>query len=188
LSEVDRVTGFKTKSVLAIPLMDRLELVGVLQLLNKTKERSFTDSDLKLAVAAADLTSLGLRAAKLESTVDRVTARNASILENLGGGFLAVDMHGRVILCNPAARRILGLAADGKLNVSVDTFLVGVPRLADVLMDTLAKRQIVKRQELTWSQKGEDKTIGYSTILIQDPRGELTGAGISFQDITHVKR
>ena len=188
LREVDKVTGFRTRSVLAVPLLDRLEMTGVLQFLNKTGEGPFPPEDLELVLAATRVTSLALRAAKLESTVDKVTARNASILENLGGGFLAIDMHGRVILCNPAAKRILQLPNDAKLNVAIDVFLVGLPRLADVLMDTLAKRETAKRQELSWSHQGQDRTIGYSTILIQDPRGELTGAGISFQDITGFKR
>jgi GAF domain-containing protein len=98
LREVDKVTGFKTKSVLGIPLFDRLELTGVLQLLNKKEGGVFTRDDLDLAVAATRVVATALRAAKLESTVDKVTARNASILENLGGGFLAIDLHAKVIL------------------------------------------------------------------------------------------
>jgi PAS domain S-box-containing protein len=187
LREVDSVTGFKTKTVLCMPLLDKHELTGVLQLFNKAAG-PFDHADLELGLAASRAVLLSLRNLKLEATVEKVTARNASILENLTGGFVAVDTHGRMILCNPAARRILGLSGDPKLNLPIEQTLVHVPRLADVLLDTLASRKTVKRQELVWSSRGEDRTIGYSTILIQDTRGEMSGAGVTFQDITAVRK
>ncbi|OGR89116.1 MAG: hypothetical protein A3J74_11355 [Elusimicrobia bacterium RIFCSPHIGHO2_02_FULL_57_9] len=187
LREVDSVTGFKTKNVLAVPLVDRLELTGVIQLLNKGPE-PFSKEDLRFVEAACRTTSLTLRLFKLESMVDKVTARNASILENLGGGFIAVDMHGRIMLMNPAARRILGLTGDLPLSIPVDQALMHASRVADILLDALATRKVAKRQELSWTYKGSTKILGYSTIMIQDPQGEITGAGITFQDITAVKK
>ncbi len=187
LREVDGVTGFKTKTVLCAPILDKHELFGVLQLFNK-RAGPFDAGDLALVEAGARAVQLALRNLRLEATVEKVTARNASILENLSGGFLAVDLHGRVILCNPAARRILSLPAEVKLNTPVEQTLVHVPRLADALLDTLASKKTARRQELVWSLRGEDRVIGYSTILIQDTRGEMTGAGVTFQDITPAKR
>jgi PAS domain-containing protein len=184
LKEVDLVTGFRTLSVLAIPLFDRLELTGVIQLMNK-RSGLFTRDDLRFVQAACAGTSVALRALKLESTVDKVTARNASILENLGGGFMAVDSHGRVMLCNPAAKRILSLEAP--VNTPLEQALGHIPSLADVLLDALATHKVVKRQDLTWTHNGETKIIGFSTLMIQDTQGSVTGAGITFQDITHVK-
>jgi len=113
-----------------------------------------------------------------------VTAHNASILENLGGGFVAVDIHGRVMLCNPAAKKILGLHADLPMNQPVDATLIMIPEMAEILMDTLVKKETVKRQDLWWKNKGESRVLGYSTLLIQDPHGQVVGAGITFQDIT----
>ena len=51
-------------------------------------------------------------------------------------------------------------------------------------MDTLVKKETVKRKDLSWKNKGETRILGYSTLLIQDPRGQVVGAGITFQDIT----
>jgi PAS domain S-box-containing protein len=186
LREVDAVTGFKTRNCLCVPLIDRLELTGVIQLLNK--RAPLTPEDLKFVEAACRLTALALRAMRLEATVDKVTARNASIIENLGGGFIAVDTHGRVILCNPAARRILGLAPEAPINQPAEQLLMHAPKISDVLMDTLATRKTVKRQDLDWTYRGETRKLGYSTILIQDPQGEITGAGITFQDLTNIRK
>ena len=186
LREVDTVTGFKTRNCLCVPLIDRMELTGVIQLLNKRS--ALTQNDLRFVDAACRLTTLALRAMKLEATVDRVTARNASIIENLGGGFIAVDTHGRIILCNPAARRILSLPQDMPLNQPAENCLMHAPKVSDILMDTLASRKTVKRQDLEWQYRGEKRLLGYSTIMIQDPQGEVTGAGITFQDLTSVRK
>lgn len=187
LKEVDGLSGFKTKNVLAVPLVDRLELTGVIQLINK-KTGAFSKEDLLFVETVCRATSLTLRLFKLESMVDKVTARNASILENLGGGFIAVDMHGRIMLMNPAARRILGLTGDLPLSIPVDQALMHASQISDILLDALATRKVVKRQDISWTYKGTTKILGYSTIMIQDPQGEITGAGITFQDITNVKK
>lgn len=183
LKQLDSETGFKTREVLAVPLLDRLELVGVLELINK-RSSSFTADDLAFVQAACSATATSIRAIRLESTVDKVTAHNASILENLGGGFVAVDIHGRVMLCNPAAKKILGLPEDLPMNQPADVTLMMIPEMAEILMDTLVKKETVKRQDLWWKSKGQSRVLGYSTLLIQDPHGQVVGAGVTFQDIT----
>ncbi|MBI4386700.1 MAG: GAF domain-containing protein, partial [Elusimicrobia bacterium] len=182
LKTVDALTGFKTRSVLCLPLMDRLDLVGVIELLNR-REGSFTREDLIFVETICRQAAIALRMTRQEGMLHKVTAHNASILENLTGGFLAIDLRGRVMICNPAARRILEVR-DEIVNIPVDQALAHIPAVAEVLTQTLSTRQIVKRKELFWKHRNETRTLGYSTILIQDPRGEVTGTGITFQDIT----
>lgn len=183
LKEVDKLTGFKTRTVLAVPLMSHLELTGVIQFFNKAGG-PFNRDDLRLTSVVCRAAAHTLRSFRLEGMVDKVTSHNASILENLGGGFVALDMHGRMILCNPSARRILGLSPDLPLNLPAEQALSGIPEMAEILMETLATRKTVKRQDFTWKRKDGARILGYSTLLIQDPHGNISGAGITFQDIT----
>ncbi|MBI3564814.1 MAG: GAF domain-containing protein [Elusimicrobia bacterium] len=187
LKKFDEATGYKTRAVLVMPLYDRLELVGVLELINK-RAGPFDPADLAFVKAACQSAGHALRALRLESTVDKVTAHNASILENLGGGFIAVDTHGRLMLCNPSAKKILELSDDLPLGQPIDQSLMSVPEMAELLMDTLVKKETVKRQDLRWKKRGEARVLGYSTLLIQDPRGQVVGAGITFQDITQFQK
>jgi PAS domain S-box-containing protein len=184
LKEVDKLTGFKTRTVLALPLMSQLEMTGVIQLFNKTGG-PFDADDLRLTSVVCRAAAQALRSFRLEGMVDKVTSHNASILENLGGGFVALDMHGRMILCNPSARRILGLSQDLPLNLPAEQALAEIPAMAEILMETLATRKTVKRQDLNWKKKDGTRILGYSTLLIQDPHGNISGAGITFQDITN---
>lgn len=181
--EVDQVTGFSTKTVIAIPILENLELVGVIELINKT-HGSFTQDDLRFVRAACEIVGMGIRHLKLESVVEKVTVRNATILENLTGGFIAIDLHGRVIILNPAAKRILDLPGTVKMNLPADQTLTTAIDFAKILTETLSNQHPVKRQELHWARGDQRRVIGYSTILLKDTRGEVTGAGITFQDIT----
>ena len=187
LKDFDESTSFKTSHVLAMPLFDRMDLFGVLELINK-RGGPFDGADLAMVQSACQAASLTLRALRLESTVDKVTAHNASILENLGGGFVAIDAHGRLMLCNPAAKKLLDLSEDLALGQPIEQSLALVPEMAKILMDTLVKKETVKRQDLWWKRKDGPRVLGYSTLLIQDPRGQVVGAGITFQDITQFQK
>ena len=186
LKEVDAATGFKTRCILAVPLMDRLDMMGVFEFLNR-RDGPFTAEDLTFVQAVCRQTAYTLRMLRMETMLNKVTAYNASILENLTGGFIAVDLRGRVMICNPAAKRILELQED-IVNSSVDKALPNIPGLVEVLMQTLSTKQIVKRKDLSWSHESQKRLLGYSTLLIQDPQGHFTGVGVTFQDITGVNR
>jgi len=45
---MDQETGFQTKSILCVPLKTRGKTIGVLQVLNRPTDRTFTDEDLNL--------------------------------------------------------------------------------------------------------------------------------------------
>lgn len=186
MKDVDEMTGFKTRTILCLPLMDRLDLSGVLQFINK-RSGPFTVEDLVFTQAVCREVAACLRVLRLESMLNKVTSYNASILDNLTGGFLAVDLRGRVMICNPAARRILELREDIS-GSPAEQALKEVGGIAGILMQTLADRQTVKRREWLWSHGKEPRVLGYSTILIQDTQGNMTGAGITFQDITDLQK
>ncbi|MBI2362297.1 MAG: PAS domain-containing protein [Elusimicrobia bacterium] len=170
------------RSALFLPLSVHLDFVGAFALFDPPG-RAFTEDDLRLARAIVEQTGHAIRRLRLEDMVGRVTAYNASILDNLSGGFLAVDLQGRVMICNPAAKRLLDLSGE-TLDMPVEAALTAVPELAAVLRRTMQSRQTAKRQEVRFSRGGTQRVIGYSTLLIKDAQGAFAGAGVMFQDIT----
>lgn len=183
---LDAAPGIKVKSALAVPLFVNLDLDGVFEFFNKSAG-PFDEDDVRLAKSVVAQTGLAIRRLKLEEMVNRVTAYNASILDNLSGGFLAVDLQGRVMICNPAAKRILDIRAE-VTDLPVERALPALPELAAILRQTLSSKQTAKRQDLSWRHAGRRRLLGYSTLLIQDAQGTFAGAGITFQDITNVKK
>ena len=65
LPAVDKATGFQTRSILAVPLMDHEQIVGVLEVLNTAKAKQFERSDLDLLTAFGSYASVALRNAAL---------------------------------------------------------------------------------------------------------------------------
>ena len=57
---IDRMTGFKTRSILAAPLQVKGEIIGVLEVLNKRGGQFFDDEDLKLFTTFADLVAISI--------------------------------------------------------------------------------------------------------------------------------
>ena len=178
----DTPSGTAGRSALFLPLKVHLEFVGAFALYDPAWG-AFDANDLRLAQGITEQAGLAIRRLRLEEMVGRVTAYNSSILDNLSGGFLAVDLQGRVMICNPSAKRLLDIRGEA-LDLPVEKALSAVPELAAVLRRTMTSRSIVKRQELRYTSAGAVHVIGYSTLVIQDAQGAFAGAGVMFQDIT----
>ncbi len=77
--QVDRMTGFKTRSVLCVPLRSRGKTLGVLEMMNKRGASGFTEADLETTYMFAEMVGIALENAftfqkiKLLSLVDDLT-------------------------------------------------------------------------------------------------------------------
>ena len=77
--QVDRMTGFKTRSVLCVPLRSRGKTLGVLEMMNKRGGSGFTEADLETTYMFAEMVGIALENAltfqkiKLLSLVDDLT-------------------------------------------------------------------------------------------------------------------
>lgn len=61
----DAISGFRTRSILAVPLLDRDTLVGVVELLNKEGGGPFTEADLRVMEMFAGLAASSIVNARL---------------------------------------------------------------------------------------------------------------------------
>jgi len=68
-SKVDKLTGFRTKAVLAVPLQEHGRTIGVLEVLNPRKDRKFSQEDLELLSAFAAHASVAIRNARLVTSI-----------------------------------------------------------------------------------------------------------------------
>jgi signal transduction histidine kinase len=89
---IDRMTSHVTQSLVAVPLMVRGEIVGVLEALNKKDEAHYTEEDLTI------LETLGALAAQAMQNVDlmrKVRASKVELaeLERLKSDFIAITSH-----------------------------------------------------------------------------------------------
>jgi signal transduction histidine kinase len=89
---VDRLTKHETHSLVAVPLMVRGEVVGVLEALNKKDEAHYTEQDLTLLETLGALAAQAMKNVNLQRKV-RTTSIELAELERLKTDFIAITSH-----------------------------------------------------------------------------------------------
>lgn len=103
----DRQSGFETRSILCMPLIDRLgHPVGVMQVLNKIGGSFSTLDEIRLKSFSAQAT-VALENANLFQDVLKLKNYNESILKSLSNGVITLDPAFKITKINDAAQRIL---------------------------------------------------------------------------------
>jgi len=116
----DRKTGFFTRSILCVPVVNQHgRVIGVTQVLNK-KSGPFSAEDEQRLKAFTAQVSIALENAKLFADVQAMKNYNESMLESMSNGVLTLDEAGRVVTCNDAGLRILRRKADEVLQQPVE--------------------------------------------------------------------
>ena len=64
-SEIDKISGFVTRSMLAVPLKSRDRTIGVVEVINKLDAPTFTDRDVDIAQALAAQAAVAIENARL---------------------------------------------------------------------------------------------------------------------------
>jgi signal transduction histidine kinase len=89
---VDRVTRHETNSLVAVPLMVRGEVVGVLEALNKKDNAHYTEEDLTILETLGALAAQAIQNFTLQRKV-RATSVELAELERLKTDFIAIASH-----------------------------------------------------------------------------------------------
>ena len=67
--DIDKLTGFVTKSVLAVPIGSGSEVIGVIEVLNKNDGTKFNKQDLDVLMAVASMATVAINNSKLHQDV-----------------------------------------------------------------------------------------------------------------------
>jgi signal transduction histidine kinase len=89
---VDRVTRHETRSLVAVPLMVRGEVLGVLEALNKKDDAHYTEEDLTILETLGALAAQAMKNADLQRKVKAARIELAE-LERLKTDFIAITSH-----------------------------------------------------------------------------------------------
>ena len=113
-----------------------------------------------------------------------------SVLRCLSSGLLTVDEDERIVRCNPAAERILGLRPQELRGRALEeVFAPRAPLLYERLRRSLQDGSEIHRYEFQLTQPdGSPRPIGLSTSALHTPTGERRGILATFQDLSEVRR
>lgn len=181
---VDKGSGFRTRTVIAVPAIANGEVMGIIEFINSIGGQ-FSEGELKAAEMITSLTARDVYIKRLEATIKQLNLKGESTINNLSGGFIGADMEGKVIFFNPKASEIFEVGQE-YLNKPVVELFQLCPEVVGAIGDVLKQNKTVRRQEFRCKVNGKEKVIGYSSINIKGVDGKIIGAGVIFQDITNI--
>jgi NtrC-family two-component system sensor histidine kinase KinB len=104
---MDAHTGFITRSILAVPMLLKGRLVGVLEAINK-RGGDFDDADLRAFEAFASQAAVAIENARLFTSLKDERFKLATVFAQMTDGAALTDAEGVVVLANEAAGKLLG--------------------------------------------------------------------------------
>lgn len=146
----DRMTGFKTKSMICVPLIVRNQPVGAIEVINKRSDKRFTRADLELMVGMAQFVSIAMENAhlyqqmseKFHSTTQelRVTqeklirAERLAAMSHLAQG-VAHEVRNPIMTIGGFARRLRAELNDEKFRKYIDIIMEETVRLETLVKE-----------------------------------------------------
>jgi len=188
--EVDRVTGYRTRSILCVPVVtNEGRVIGVVQALNK-RGGPFNARDEKRLHALAAQAAIALENARLFEDVLNARNYSESILKSLSNGVVTLDCGRHIIKANRAALRILGEEGGRLLGRTVDEAFAGANRW---VVESLARAENAREPELALDAdivRGDGDTVSVNLTIepLIDIKERLIGFMLIFEDITSEKR
>jgi len=77
--EIDKMSGFTTRSILAVPLRSKGKVIGVLEALNKQEGRAYSKEDVTLCSSFADHAALAIENAQLHESLEIKSAEHCRL-------------------------------------------------------------------------------------------------------------
>lgn len=196
-SDIDKMSGFNTQSILCVPLETKGKLIGAIEAMNKVDGSEFTFQDLSLlsdltapAATAIENAQLYDELAQNMHKLQELSVFNQNIIENISTGLIALNKHGDVTILNKAAAALLDLRADAIYGQHVSQPLSYFPDLAEILMEPLQDTNAFVQQQhslILQHQDGRHLTVTVTASALLDADDTVTGVVGLIEDLTELK-
>ncbi len=187
--EFDRRTGFFTRSILAVPVLNKDgRTIGVTQALNK-RGGAFTDDDVARLRAFNAQISIGLENAKLFDDVQQMRNYTQNMLESMTNGVLTFDGQQRTVTCNAAAARMMDVDAAHVAGRSAgDTFRGSNAWVLDRLRRVTETQAVDVTMDAELQFGGERHSVNLTALPLKSGEGAQIGTMLLIEDISTEKR
>jgi adenylate cyclase len=188
--EVDRRTGYRTESILAMPIINKAgDCIGVTQVLNKQGGHFTGKDESRLGAFTAQIT-IALENAKLFEDVLNERNYNEGILRSTTDGIITLDVEDRILTANEAALRILKVARTDVIKRPVDAVFAGPNAWVVNSLEKVKQsghREIAVQMELRLGER-DAASVNLAVNPLIDINEEHIGSMLVLEDITAEKR
>lgn len=168
---------------IALPIMHKGELIGVVTLGNRITGESLTPEEIELLYSLASQLGAILENLFLYHRLSYSSKFMENLLENVASGVISIDTRETISIFNSRAEEILGIKAK-KVRGKDLRKLPAI--LADLLYETLRTGKKYERKEIEVSP--EKRPLGVSTTRLQDEEGNILGSVMIFTDLSPIKK
>lgn len=185
MGSADAATGFKTRNIIASPIVAKGKVVGVLEFINK-KEGVFTIPDLELLSMIGRELGIAFENARLIRELTDSHTWLKGVVEGLGAALLVTDREGRVAVANARAKALLCVAPSLDLLDKPPLALAAekAPEFLALMLEAAAAGKPVQRAQVRGRFGDRELTVGYSAAPFAGQDGQPAGMTFLFQDIT----
>ncbi len=192
----ESIVGFALRSILAVPLKSRGDVVGVVYCDNRILAGLFRQHELNLLTAFADQAAVAIDNARLfadaRSQLNEVTSIRdlmENIFSSLPSGVLTLSYDGTVTILNGTAEKIMGIPKNrilgAKLSVIIPGYKDELSEALDEVIENNSQRLVELQPELPDRGKRDWNIIISPLHDIRDD--SVQGAAIVLDDLTEIK-
>ncbi len=145
--KMDEQSGFTTRSILAVPMLVRGRLIGVVEAINR-KEGAFTPEHLRTFEAFSSQASVAIDNARLFSSLKEERLKLSTVFTEMTDGAVLCDPQGQVLLANEAAKRFFGLGTELTSLITALKDMAVTPPLSEVIDSQAASADFWAVREL----------------------------------------
>ncbi len=172
--EIDRKTGFKTKNLLAYPLIVQRKIIGVIEAINK-KKGEFTSNDIEVVSLISSSAAVGLQNAFLYKELEDLFK---GTIKSLANAVEAKDPYtsghvDRVTELSLLLAKKIGLKGEELRNVELGAILHDIGKIA--IPDSILK----KPEKLTEEEYEIIKTHVHHGVRILEPIPGMKGVNLA---------
>lgn len=164
----DARTGFETRSIMAVPIKVRDEVIGVIEVLNAGFSGSLTDEDLDVFNAFSAQAAIAIENARIYEVLQTAIAQVGQLV---GVGVLMTDWTGKLQLLSDNARELLGLAADDAVAMRTLRQADIQPNIGRLVADVLESGAPTTTQV----QRGDGTALEVNCAALVDYLGKKLG-------------
>ena len=189
--EVDRLTGYRTRDVLCVPVVNREgRVTGVTQCINKLAG-CFDDEDVRLGEGIATHIAIALDNSQLHSRALEMHSYLENVQGSIASGIVSLDESANIVTANRAALKLLPSLNDLDLERSIERILGRAnPGLMALIWEALARKQRGARESLSLmdQSRAHGLTVNAEVVPLTDGDGQFKGLVLVLEDVTNERR
>ncbi len=189
-SQSDNRSGFRTRSILCVPLMIEQRVIGVLEAINK-RNGSFNQDDLRLCQAITGPLAAAIENARLHEDVLAEKRRQETIFASMSEGALTVSASGLITATNESLLTLLGLQSMDELlgRQAGEAIEIHANESFDAFMQQVfhARNEKPEIAANMWQANGSHVPVLISGAPIHDEMGEVSEMILVFTDLRQIR-